>query len=92
MNSELISTIKELIEEKVLLLAERLKKKDAPGKFFKNSTNNIPFFNTNRIFTIYKKVKINNNSYLYWLEKNEREVKGRFLRQELFALINRFSR
>ena len=89
MNSELISTIKELIEEKVLLLAERLKKKDAPGKFFKNSTDNIPFFNTNRIFTIYKKVKINN---LYWLEKNEREVKGRFLRQELFALINRFSR
>ena len=88
----MISTIKELIEEKVLLLAERLKKKDAPGEFFKNSTDIIPFFNRIRIFTIYKKNKINSNSYLYWLEKNEREVKGRFLRQELFALINQFSR
>ena len=41
---------------KVLVLAERLKKKDAPGKFFKSSTDNISFFNRNRIFTIYKKV------------------------------------
>ena len=29
-----------------------------------------------------------NNSYLYWLEENEREVKDRFWRQELFALNN----
>ena len=72
------------IGEKVLVLAERLKKKDVPGKFFNSSTDNIPFFNRNRIFTTYKKVKLNNNSYLYWLEENEREVKGRFLRQELF--------
>ena len=72
------------IGEKVLVLAERLKKKDVPGKFFNSSTDNIPFFNRNRIFTTYKKVKPNNNSYLYWLEENEREVKGRFLRQELF--------
>ena len=78
--------------EKVLVLAEGLKKKDAPGKIFKSSTGNIPFFNRNRIFTIYKKVKLNNNSYLYWLEENEHEVKGRFLRQELFALNNQFLR
>ena len=81
--------------EKVLVLAEGLKKKDAPGKIFKSSTGNIPFFNRNRIFTIYKKVTIiilNNNYYLYWLEENEREVKGRFLRQELFALNNQFLR
>ena len=80
------------IGEKVLVLAERLKKKDAPGKLFKSSNDNIPFFNRNRIFTIYKKVKLNNNSYLYWLEENECEVKGRFLRQELFALNNQFLR
>ena len=73
------------IGEKVLVLAERLKKKDTPGKLFKSSTDNIPFFNRDRIFTIYKKVRLNNNSYLYWLEENKREVKGRFLRQELFA-------
>ena len=66
------------IGEKVLVLAERLKKKDSPGNFFKSSTDNIPFFNRNRIFTIYKKVKLNNNSYSYWLEENECKVKGRF--------------
>ena len=80
------------IGEKVLVLAERLKKKDSPGNFFKSSTDNIPFFNRNRIFTIYKKVELNNNSYLYWLEENECEVRGRFLRQVLFALNNQFLR
>ena len=80
------------IGEKVLVLAKRLKKKDAPGKFFKSPTDNIPFFNRNRIFTIYQKVKLNINSYLYWLEENEREVKRRFLRQELFALNNQVLR
>ena len=80
------------IGEKVLVLAKRLKKEDAPGKFFKSSTDNIPFFNINRIFTIYKKVKLNNNSYLHWLEENEHEVKVRFLRQELFVLNNQLLR
>ena len=78
------------IGEKVLVLAERLKKKHAPGKLFKSSTDNIPFFNRDRIFTIYNWVRLNNTYYLYWLEENEREVKGRFLRQELFALDNQF--
>ena len=97
----MINTIKELIEEKkfksplnsgknVFVLAKRLKKKDSPGKFFKTSTDNILFFHRDRIFTIYKKVKLNDNSYLYWLEENKREVKGRFLRHELFALNNQF--
>ena len=31
------------LDEKVLVLAERLKKKDAPSKFYKASTDNIPF-------------------------------------------------
>ena len=80
------------VGEKVLVLAKSLKKKDVPVIFFKSSTGNIPFFNRNRIFTIYKKVKLNNNSYLYWLEENEHQVKVRFLRQELFVLNNQFLR
>ena len=32
------------LDEKVLVLAERLKKKDAPGNLHKASTDNIPFF------------------------------------------------
>ena len=80
------------IGEKLVVLAERLNKKDASGKNFKISTDNIPFFSRNIIFAIYKRVKLNNKSYLYWLEENERKVKGRFLRQKLFALNNQFLR
>ena len=58
------------IDEKVLVLAERLRKKDAPGNLYKASTDNIPFFNRNRIFTIYKRAKLNDGIYLYWIEEN----------------------
>ena len=47
------------LDEKVLVLAERLKKKDAPGNLCKASTENMPVFNKNRIFTIYKRAKLN---------------------------------
>ena len=79
------------LDEKVLVLAERLKKKDAPSKFFKASTDNIPFFNREKIFRIYKRAKLDNGSYLYWLEdENNKKVEDRFLRGELFALRNQF--
>ena len=78
--------------EKVLVLAERLKKKDAPCNLYKASTENIPFFNRDRIFTIYKRAKLQNGIYLYWLEEKGRKIIGRFLRQELFALNNQFLR
>ena len=80
------------LDEKVLVLAERLKKKDAPGSLYKVSTENIPFFNRDLIFTIYKSAKLENGVYLYWLEENGRKINGRFLRQELFALNNQFLR
>ena len=79
------------LDEKVLVLAERLKKKDAPSKFYKASTDNIPFFNRDKVFTIYKRAKLNSDSYLYWLEdENNNKIEGRFLRQELFALNKQF--
>ena len=78
--------------EKVLVLAKRLKKKDAPGNLYKASTDNIPLFNRGRIFTIYKRAKINNGIYLYWVEEDGKKINGRFLRQELFALNNQFLR
>ena len=80
------------LDEKVLVLAERLKKKDAPGNLYKASTENMPFFNRNRIFTIYKRAKLNNGTYLYWVEEDGKKINGRFLRQELFALNNQFLR
>ena len=79
------------LDEKVLDLAERLKKKDAPSKFYKASTDNIPFFNREKVFTIYKRAKLDNRSYLYCFEdENQNKVEGRFLRQELFALNKQF--
>ena len=74
--------------EKVLVLAERLKKKDAPGNLYKPSTENMPFFNRNRIFTIYKRVKLNNGIYLYWVEEDGKKINGRFLRQSIINLKN----
>ena len=50
----------------------------------------MPFFNRNRIFTIYKRAKLDNGTYLYWLEEDDQKVKGRFLIQELLALNNQF--
>ena len=80
------------LNEKVLVLAERLRKKDAPGNLYKASTENMPFFNRNRIFTIYKTAKLNNGTYLYWVEEEGKKINGRFLSQELFAIIKQFEK
>ena len=80
-----------LIDEKVLVFAERLKKKDAASRFFKASTDNTPFFNRQKIFKIYKRAKTDNGTFLYWIEdENYNKIKGRFIRQELFALNKQF--
>ena len=43
------------IGENVLLLAERIKKKSALGKFYKSSVQNISFFNKEKVFVISNK-------------------------------------
>ena len=82
------------VGERVLVLADRLKKKDAPGSLFKSTTENIPFFNRNEIFIVRKVLPIDNNhsSYNYWISKSgeDKIIDKRFLRQELFALKNQF--
>ena len=79
------------IDEKVLVLAERIKKKDAPGVLFKSTTENIPFFNKKEIFRI-KKRNLVNNVYNYWIKKeNNQNIDKRFLREELFALEKNFN-
>ena len=52
----------------------------------------MPYFSRNRIFTIYKRVKLENGTFLYWFKEDGQKVKGRFIRQELFALNNQFVR
>ena len=45
------------IGEKVLVLAERIKKKSAPGKFSKQSVQNIAYFNKEKTFSNKKETK-----------------------------------
>ena len=73
------------IGERVLVLSERLKKKDAPGKLYKASTQNKTFYNKNRIFIIRKRLKSLDNVWYYWLsEPNKEIISNIFIRQELF--------
>ena len=51
--------------ELVYVLAERLKKKDPPGKIYKISTENEPFVIKSQVFTIPKRVVFNNGFYNY---------------------------
>ena len=78
------------LDEKILVFAERLKKKDMPENLYKASTDNMSFFNRDRIFTIYKRAKLSNGTYLNWVEEDGKKTNGRLLRQELFALNNQF--
>ena len=74
----------------VLVLSERLRRKDAPGRFYKTTTENKSLFNRNRIFKISERSKLNNSTYLYWLKEGGLKSKNRFLRQELFVLEDQF--
>ena len=80
-----------MVGKKVLALAERLKKKDAPGNLYKSTTENMSFFNREQIF-ILRKVVPWDDSLDYWISKTEDSeiIDKWFLRQELFALKNQF--
>ena len=79
------------IDEKVLVLAERIKKKDAPGLLFKSTTQNIPFFNKKEIFKT-SKYNLIDNVYNYWIKReNGQNIDKRFIREELFTLENNFN-
>ena len=80
------------VGERVYVLAERIKKKSAPGKFYKQSVQNISYFNKEKIFVIRAKQTIDKIIY-YWLKNSEtnRKIAKRFSRTELFALRNNFT-
>ena len=67
------------LREQVLVLTERLKEKDTPGKFYKSLTQNKSYFNKDEIFVVTKKEKIG-NKYVYWLRniKINKFIKNRF--------------
>ena len=53
------------VGEKVLILAERLKKKSVLGKLYKQSVQNISYFNRENVFIITNKKKYKIN-FLSW--------------------------
>ena len=78
------------IGKKVYILAERIKKKSAPGKFYKQSVQNISYFNKDVIYTIRKKHIIDNIRY-YWVKSPLKNLSKIFQRTELFALKSNFN-
>ena len=78
------------IGEKVYVLAERIKRKSAPGKFYKQAVQNISYFNKEQIYTIRKKRLMNGIKY-YWVKSSTlTDLPKRFQRSELFALRANF--
>ena len=75
----------------MVVLAERIKKKDAPGRFYKQSVQNISYFNKQKTFTIRKEQLINGITF-YWLKdvQNNQKVFKKFQRTELFAIRGHF--
>ena len=80
------------VGERVFTLAERLKKKGAPKHLYKSTTKSVSFFNREQKFLVRKVVKTPEDNCLYWISKecNDKIIGKRFLRQELFVLIDQF--
>ena len=74
------------VTERVYVLAERIRKKSTPGKFYKQTVPNISYFNKETVYLIRQGKKVN-NVYFYWLNN----LKNRFVRSELFDLKENFS-
>lgn len=69
---------------KVLVLDERLKKKDAPVHLYKSTIQNKPFFNKNQIFTTKKKLPFDDFYYYRILKEGQDKIENkRYIRQEL---------
>ena len=71
------------------VLAERIKKKSAPGKFYKQSLQSISYFNKEQVYRIRKKGTIDGIKY-YWVKSSLTDLPKRFQRSELFALRANF--
>ena len=77
------------IGERVYVLAERIKKKSASGKFYKQSVQDIGYFCKETVYTIRKKKMIDGIRY-YWVKSLIADLSKCFLRAELFALRSNF--
>ena len=79
------------VGEEVLVLTSRLKKKDSPGKNFKNSVHSKSDFRKSETFFIINRQKIEEK--FYWLKSSRsgEKMKFRFQREEIFAISDNFN-
>ena len=77
------------VGERVYVLAGGIKKKSAPGKFYKETVQNISYFNKETVYVVRERKKIDDINY-YWIKSPLANVKKRFVRSELFALKDNF--
>ena len=71
------------------VLAERIKKKSTPGKFYEQSVHKTSYFSKETVYTIRKKKMIDGVRY-YWVKSPIADLPKRFLKTELFALRSNF--
>ena len=77
------------VGERVYVLAERIKKKSTPGKFYKETVQTVSYFNKETVYIVRKRKEIDNINY-YWIKCPLSDLKKQFLRSELFALKESF--
>ena len=79
------------IGEDVLLLSSRIKKKSDPGKFYKSTVDNRPFFDKNAIFTITNIQNIDNKMF-YWIRNKKTNKKLCFVscEKKFYVLLGNF--
>ena len=77
------------VGERLYILAERIKKKSTPGKFYKQSVQNNSYFNKETIYIIRKKKIVDGIRY-YWVKSPLTDLGKRLQRTELFAIQENF--
>ena len=76
----------------MFVLAERIRKKSASGKFYKQTVQNSYYFNKKTVFNNKKKEKKNDEKTYYWLKntKNNQYLLKRFQGNETLSIVNNF--
>ena len=80
------------VGEEVFRLSSSLKKKDSPGKFYKSSLENRPYFNKQKIFSNTHRLLVDGKCF-YCLKsvENDKKLKNRFQRDDIFSLTDSFN-
>ena len=77
-------------DENVIALAEHLRKKDAPGRLYKSTTENKTFFNGDRIFTIPARSKTKQQHVFVLAQRKRTKNKRQIIKARTVCFKNQF--